>query len=174
MVRSVSSISSFVGIFTCSQAKWTRSRDVPASLESLLPSSHLAKPSRVFHAQTVALSHNNNKRSTSPPQMTPSPITHPPSPHHLITYLIPFTTTYRSLDKSTTAASPSLLTQSLHLAAAAASPTATPPRARPRPLARLLSLISGARETQRLARQRAVGSMITNPILQTTRVVRSA
>jgi hypothetical protein len=83
MVRSVSSISSFVGIFTCSQAKWTRSRDVPASLESLLPSSHLAKPSRVFHAQTVALSHNNNKRSTSPPQMTPSPITHPPSPHHI-------------------------------------------------------------------------------------------
>ena len=85
MVHSVSSISSFVGIFTCSQAKWIRSRDVPASLESLLPSSLLAKPSRVFHAQFLALSHIN-KRSTSPPQMTPSPITHPPSS---ITYLIP-------------------------------------------------------------------------------------
>jgi hypothetical protein len=86
MVHSVSSISSFVDVFTSRMHEWIRSRDVPASLESLLPSSHLAKPSRVFHAQTVALSHNNNKRSTSPPQMTPSPITHPPSS---ITYLIP-------------------------------------------------------------------------------------
>jgi hypothetical protein len=38
----------------------------------------------------------------------------------------------------------------------------------------LLSLIGGTRKTQRLARQRAVGSMITNLLLQTTRVVRFA
>jgi hypothetical protein len=165
MVHSVSSISSFVGIFTCSQAKWIRSRDVPASLESLLPSSHLAKPSRVFHAHAHQQTLNFTSSNDSLTHYSSAIIHHIP---------YPFTTTYRSLDKSTTAASPSLLAQSLHLAAAAASPTATPPRARPRPLARLLSLISGTRKTRRLARQRAVGSMITNLLLQTTRVVRFA
>jgi hypothetical protein len=165
MVHSVSSISSFVGIFTCSQAKWTRSRDVPASLESLLPSSHLAKPSRIFHAQTVALSHKNNKRSTSPPQMTPSPITHPPSPHHIphsLHHHLPFPRQqyHRNL---TLIAGASTTARCRHAAQSGTTSTSL-----------LLSLIGGTRKTQRLARQRAVGSMITNLLLQTTRVVRSA
>jgi hypothetical protein len=128
MVHSVSSISSFVDVFTSRMHKWIRSRDVPVSLESLLPSSHLAKPSRVFHA----LAHQQALNLTS----SNDSLTHYSFAiiHH-ISY--PFTTAYRSLDKSTTAASPSLPAQALHLAAA------TPPRAAP-PRPRLCSLSSAA------------------------------
>jgi hypothetical protein len=144
-------------MFSQAACRWTHSRDVPASLEFLLPSQHLAKPSRVSHGiQALA----KQQTLTSPAQMIPLPITYPPS---FITSLIPsfkLITTYRFLDDNT---SPSLPAHSLHLAAAATSSIATP--SRPRSLAHLLSLTSGAKKTQRLARQRAVGSSNTNLIL---------
>ena len=124
-----------------SQAEWTRSRDVPASLPRVLfPSQHSAKPSRVFHApqalaqqQTLSFTSSNDSCINCSSAIThhiPYPFL--PPHHHLP---LPRQPHHHN--------PPQLPAQSLQLAAAATSPTTTPSRARPRSLT-LCSLSSAA------------------------------
>ena len=139
-------------------------RDVPASLESLLPFSLHTLPSFLMPSMLTA-SPRQQQTLTSPPQMTPSPITHPPS---LVASLIPLfnlTNTSRFLDSNNNTTSPS---SPAHLAAAATSPTTTS-------LAHSLALSHQRRKEDTAARPTASRwHMNTNPLLQTSRVVRSA
>ena len=132
-------------------AKWIRARDVPASLESLLPFPLHTLPSFLVPSMLTA-PHRQQQTLTSPPQMTPSPITHPPS---LVASLVPLfnlTNTSRFLDSNNNTTSPTTTS-----------------------LAHSLALSHQRRKEDTAARPTASRwHMNTNPLLQTSRVVRSA
>ena len=140
-------------------------RDVPASLESLLPFSLHTLPSFLMPSMLTA-SPRQQQTLTSPPQMTPSPITHPPSIVASLIHRFNLTTTSRFLASNNNITSPSSPAQSRHIAAAATSPTTTS-------LAHSLALSHQRRKQDTAARPTASRwHLNTNLILQTTGIGR--
>lgn len=144
-------------------------RDVPASLESLLPSLHTL-PSFLVSSICLLLC-LAQQTLTCISQTTLLPITHPPSFHTPYPSSISrphYHLLYRFLDNNTTTTSPSPSPPARSRHSAAAAGTSTSP-------AHSFALSQEQRKEDTAARATASRwYMNTNLILQTTRIVRSA